>query len=413
MLKRITTLLLLTLMVALGLAACGGTAPEPVAPAEAPVEEEAAPVEEPVTEEPAAAEEPAAKEPAPETAMAEADLAAVKDYAIDNAQKMKAATEAFKTTAETYYTLIAGENFDYGAAWANHQEELTNLVEQAKAQWLEASTYYELDEGIVAGVPSLAYYDIWIDAGPAAADAPDEALAWQLVLPDGTSLDSPGNFFHGLAEPALYGTIDEFVGLKVDLDGDGAVGLGEVLPEAKVLLATAQGLDQATGQMLAAIEAWEPTLEDTFGALVTMTPTMNEYFEQWKLSAFVSGSENYQETAFVGVSRLFDINGILNGLNVAYTNISPVVAGADPDLDAQIKTGYEELVAYVSDLYDQEQAGVVFTPEEADLFGTEAQDRATALAGQVSQAAALAGVELTEEEPVIPEGPIVVEAAAP
>ena len=54
---------------------------------------------------------------------------------------------------------------------------------------------------------------------------------------------------------------------------------------------------------LAAIDAWEPTLEDAFMALVTMIPTMNEYFEQWKLSAFIQGDE-FQETAFVAVSRL-------------------------------------------------------------------------------------------------------------
>lgn len=341
-----------------------------------------------------------------------ADLAAVKAYALDNAQKMKAGTEAFEANAEQYYSLIASEDFDYEAAWTNHQEELTGLIEEARANWIEASTYYEIDEGIVAGVPSLAFYDIWIDAGPSAAEAPDEALAWQLVLPDGQTLDSPGNFFHGLSEPTLYGTVDEFTGLKVDLDGDGTIELGEALPEANMLLATAQGLDQATGEMQAALEAWEPTLEDTFGALVTMIPTMNEYFEQWKLSAFVSG-ENAEEVSFIALSRLFDINGILTGLNVAYDNISPVVAEADADLDTQIQSGFEDLVGYVGDLYEQEQSGIVFSAEEADLFGTEAQDKATALAGQVAQAAALAEVELSEEEPVIPETPIIITALAP
>ncbi|MEM7343211.1 MAG: imelysin family protein, partial [Chloroflexota bacterium] len=340
------------------------------------------------------------------------DLAAVKTYAVDNANKMKAGTEAFKTTAEAYYTIIAGENFDYEAAWANNQDELTTLVVDAKANWLEASTFYELDEGIVAGVPSLAFYDIWIDAGPPASDDPEEALEWQLVLANGETLESPGNFFHNLAEPALFGTNPDFVGLAVDLDGNGTVDLGEALPEAEILLATAQGLDQATGDMVAAVSAWEPTLEETFGALVTMTPTMNEYFEQWKLSAFVSGSD-FEESAFVGVSRLFDINGILTGLNFAYGNISAVVEKADPELDSQIKGSYEDLVGYVGELYSQEQDGVFFSPEEADLFGTEAQDRATAIAGQVSQAAALADVTLSEEDPTIPDGPIIIQAVAP
>jgi hypothetical protein len=258
----------------------------------------------------------------------------------------------------------------------------------------------------------LAFYDVWIDAGAPAADDPEEALEWQLVLADGRTLDSPGNFFHNLTEPALYGTNEEFTALKVDLDGDGEVELGESLPDAEVLLASAQGLDQATGEMQAAIEAWEPTLKETFGALATMTPTMNEYFEQWKLSAFVSGEE-FEEASFIAVSRLFDINGILNGLNVAYSNVSPVVAEADADLDTQLGTGYTELTSYVGDLFAQEQAGKNFSAEEADLFGTEAQDKATALAGQVAQAAALIGIELTEEDPAVPTESIVVTATAP
>jgi hypothetical protein len=152
----------------------------------------------------------------------------------------------------------------------------------------------------------------------------------------------------------------------------------------------------ATAEMIAAVEAWEPTLSDVFSAEVIMIPTMNEYFEQWKNSVYVTGTEGAEETAFVGVSRLFDINGILTGLHTAYLELSPAVAAVDDDLDSQILSGFDELVSFVADLFQQEQDGVIFTPEEADLFGTEAQDQATALAGQVAQAAALLNVELVE-----------------
>jgi hypothetical protein len=47
-------------------------------------------------------------------------------------------------------------------------------------------------------------------------------------------------------------------------------------------------------------------------------------------------------------------------------------------------------------LYSQEQEGRVFTPEEADFFGTEAQNRAQTLAGQIAQVAALLDVQLPE-----------------
>jgi hypothetical protein len=260
---------------------------------------------------------------------------------------------------------------------------------------MTANVHYELNEGIVAGVPSLAYYDTWLDAGPSGAEDPAEALDWQLELPDGRVLEKPGNFFHHLTEPILWGTQPDFVGLAVDLDGDGQQEFGETLPEANVFLAAATGLDEATAELDQALAGWEPTPEDAFTALVTMIPTMNEYFEQWKLSVFVSGQASTQEN-FVAVSRLLDITGILNGLDVTYDNIKPTVTQTNPALSNQIDSGLDTLVAYVNDLYQQEQQGKQFTPEDADMLGSKAQDDATALAGQVAQAAALLSVEIAE-----------------
>ncbi len=334
-------------------------------------------------------------EPTAAPATGSVDLSAVKQYALDNGRQMKEGTAALAETAAAYYDLIAGHDFDYAAAWAADGPALAQLVADAKTHWLAASTHYELDEGIIAGVPALAFYDVWIDAGPSAAEDPAGAYAWTLELPDGRALQSPGNFFHNLLEPSIWGTEAAFTGLAVDLDGDGTIALGEVLPEANVLLAAAQGIDGATAEMIAAVEAWQPTPSDAFTALVVMIPTMNEYFEQWKLSAFVA-QEQPQEIAFIGVSRLFDINGILTGLDFTYGNLTPLVQAADPALHAQIVDGFADLRGYVGDLYGQEKAGVRFSAEQADLFGGEAQAKATALAGQVSQAAALLDVTIAE-----------------
>ena len=318
------------------------------------------------------------------------DLDAVKAYAMENAELMQAATSELVDVAQEYYDHVqqaSEDNADpYAKLWAENQAEIHELVVQARDLWLKASTYYELDEGIVAGVPSLAHYDVWIDAGPPAAEAPDEALDWQLELPDGRVLESPGNFFHNLLEPTLWGTHPEFTGLPVDMDGDGVISVGEALPEANMLLGATQGLDAATIEMQAAIDAWDSTLEDALTALVTMIPTMNECFEQWKESIFVTGSDSEQES-FIAVSRLLDIKGILAGLNFTYDNFAPLVANSDSQLDQQIRTDFDTLIAYVNDLYDQEREGVQFSAEEADLFGTEAQDLATALAALVAEAA--------------------------
>lgn len=325
-------------------------------------------------------------------ALVDVDLDAVKAYALENAAQMQVATIALAELAQSYYDRVQQvrqthpDADPYERLWADHQEEIQELVVQARDLWLQASTYYELDEGIVAGVPSLAYYDVWIDAGPSAAEAADEALEWQLELPDGRVLDSPGNFFHNLLEPTLWGTNPAFTGLRVDMDGDDAISVGEALPEATIFLGAAQGLNEATIEMQTAIEEWEPTLEDALTALVTMIPTMNEYFEQWKESVYVTGSDSAQES-FIAVSRLLDIKGILAGLSFTYDNIAILVTTTDPQLDQQIRSDFDVLIAYVDDLYTQEQEGVQFSPEEADLFGTEAQDLATALAALVAQAA--------------------------
>ena len=176
-----------------------------------------------------------------------------------------------------------------------------------------------------------------------------------MELPNGDVLEKPGNFFHNLTEPAIWGTDDVFVALRPDLDGDGAQELGEVMPEANRFKAATAGLDQATTEMTDAITNWDPTLEDAFTALVTMIPTMNEYFEQWKLSVFVTGESESDEVAFVALSRLFDINGILSGLDLAYDQLSPTVAEHDSGLDGQIQQGFETLITHVDDLYRQEQ----------------------------------------------------------
>ncbi len=333
--------------------------------------------------------------PAEVAAADAADLQAIKDYSTDLAADMQTATGELLSTAEDYYAIIEAASFDYSAAWEANAAELATLITDARAQWLDASLYYEMNEGIVAGVPSLAYYDTWIDAGPSGEEDPEEAIDWQLELPDGTLLDKPGNFFHHLTEPTIWATNPEFTALDVDLNGDGKIEFTEGLPDANVFLGAAQGFDAATAEMAAAIQSWDPTLSDAFTALVVMIPTMNEYFEQWKLSAYVAGNAT-EEASFVAVSRLFDINGILNGLDVTYANVGVVVAEDDADLHAQIDTGLDDLVAYVGDLYEQEQSGKLFSAEEADLFGTEAQDKATAVSGQVAQAAALLDIEIQE-----------------
>ena len=66
----------------------------------------------------------------------------------------------------------------------------------------------------------------------------------------------------------------------------------------------------------------------------------------------------------------------------------------DPSQAAQTGRELRRLRAFAARLRAREQGGTRFTAEQAESLGAEAQSRAEAIAGQVSQAAAQLGIEL-------------------
>lgn len=357
--------LLATLAAVLVLAGCGGA---PVAPAPTPAPAAAAP----------------------------SDLDGIKDYLAGQTAALVAEAGALQAAAGRYYELASAAGFDYGALWAGQQEAARREIEAARAAWLAASPAYEKMEGIVAGTPALARFDVDLDAGTAAADDPEGAVSFDLALPDGRVLAKPGNLF-GVTESALWGTEPAFVapGVSADWDGDGTVAFGEALPDANVLKAGADLLAGMAGDLQAAAQAWTPTEADAFTALVTMVPTMNEYFSSWKDSRFVAGEASTRRD-FVAISRLADILDILGGLEVVYGEVRPRAEAADAAQAALAAQGLRDLKAFVAGVYAQEQGGKGFTAEEADTLGAEAQNRATAITGQLSQLADSLGVTIAE-----------------
>jgi hypothetical protein len=328
---------------------------------------------------------------------APSELAGVKRFLGDHTDRLAAFTERFAGLASRYADLAAQENGDLDAMWAAHAAEVRPLIAALKSAWIEGNPAYERMEGIVAGTPSLAEYDVIIDAGSSAAEDPESAVPFDLELADGTVLEQPGNLFN-LTEGALWGTLPTALGrpgTPADVDGDGTVEFGEVLPDPQLLQAAAGTFVKYANELDEAGEAWQPSRSDAFTAVVVMVPTMSEYFGQWKDSRFVVGGAATSE-AFNVVSRLSDIRDILTGLEVVYGGIQPAVATAGTQRAAQTGAELSNLRAFIADLHDREQAGTRFTPEQADTLGTEAQERATAIAGQVSQAAAQLGVEIEQ-----------------
>lgn len=365
-----TMLRILLITILFSLAACGGAA-QPQAP-----------------------EQPAAE--AQKGNAAQADLAGVKTYLLEQAAELKTHTTALKTAGNQYYELAKAANFDYTALWQEKREEVVKAIETGRAAWMAASPSYEQIEGLVAGVPSLAEYDVILDAGAAGSEDPEGAVPFDLTLPDGKVLPKPGNLF-GVTESTLWGTYPDFTvtTVEADFNKDGKVEFGEALPEANVLKAGVDELDRYTSELLTQAQAWQPTESDAFTALVVMVPTMSEYFGSWKDSRFVLGEKSTQRD-FVAISRLADIQDILGGLQVTYQGVSPRVAVVDADQNTQIEQGLTDLKAFVAGVQNQETGGKRFTPEEADLLGAEAQDRATAITGKISQVAGQLEIEIQE-----------------
>src|ERR671924_1762917 len=271
--------------------------------------------------EPAAEQRPAAVEGA--------DLGAIKDSLLEHPARLRDDPATLARDAEAYHALAENADFDYARLLADDRAEVASLVERMQRTYIKANPAYEEMEGVVAGVPSLADYDVIIDAGGDASD-PENAVPFSIKTPDGRTFKQPGNFNY-LIETSIFGTEPKFAakGVKPDLDGDDKVEFGEAMPDANFYVAAARDFQTQVNELDAAARKWQPTPQDAFTALVVMTPTMSEYFEAWKNSRFVAG-DRATEKAFVTSSRLGDITDILGGLLLLFDSVPPRIEEASP-----------------------------------------------------------------------------------
>ncbi len=143
-----------------------------------------------------------------------ASLTAVKDYLTDHSANLAEQTTTMRELGEEYYGLAEAAGFDYERLLNENRAEVQRILEESKATFSVANPAYEEMEGIVAGVPRLAQYDVDIDAGADASD-PENAVSFSLELPNGETLKQPGNLFF-VTETALYGTNPDFLAKGVE-----------------------------------------------------------------------------------------------------------------------------------------------------------------------------------------------------
>lgn len=314
----------------------------------------------------------------------------VKNFTLEHNAELVENADLMLGAVRIYAGIIAAHDGDYSAAWKADGAALAKAIEDIRGLWLKTSNQYETMEGIVAGIPATVKYDMILDAGNPGTETVDVA-EYDLTLPDGTVLKRPGSLFHHITEPLFWGMDPVNVVMTADLNGDGNIGRGEMLFDANLALGAAEALSYWAKALKAELTEWKPNRDDAFTAVVTMTPTVGDYFGEWKESQFITGDIG----AFVAQSRLVDVQGIMGGCKKMYFSaISPVVKASDPNLDQSIRAGYEELLALVKETYEREYAGEKFGAEEADAIGNEAQDIADRIVAMVLQAAAKNGVTL-------------------
>ncbi len=320
-----------------------------------------------------------------------ADLSGVKTYLLERLAVQKAGTSSLKNAAQRYYTRASALGFDY-AKLAKDRAALEAL-KSARAGWKKASPVYESVEGIVAGVAMLSRFDTMLDAGTSKAEGGESVVDFDLKLKNGKTLEKPGNLF-GVNEGSLWGSEKAFSsGVKVDLDGDGKLGFGDVLPDANVLEAAASMLDSGTTDLIGEARKWTPSSADVFTALSANVPTVAPVFlDRWKSSRFILGDKATRRD-FNVISSLEDLQGNISSWQAMYRGLSPSVKGKDSALDAQIAGGLEGLLNWSAKLTTQEKARR-FRPEQAELIVQEGQNRATLVSGKIAQAAAQLGVKL-------------------
>jgi len=324
-----------------------------------------------------------------------AQLQPVKGYLTDHSADLVDQVEVLRENADQYYELAESVDFNYERLLDEHGDEVEEILADSKQAFVAANPAYEQMEGIVAGVPRLAQYDVDIDAG-SDASTPEDAVSFSLTTPSGKQLEQPGNLFF-LTETSLYGTNPDLLakGVKGDVDGNGKVEFGEGLPDADIYKATLDEFEKQAKNLDADAQEFEPTPSDALTSIVIMTPTMSEYFEAWKNSRFIAG-DGASELGFVATSRLSDIADILGGILVTYNGMEPMIATESPQQAKQTKKELQSLVAFASDLRDREANGEKFSAKQADALGAQAQAQAEAIAGQVTQAAKQLEVELQE-----------------
>src|SRR4029079_5813989 len=98
------------------------------------------------------------------------NYAGVKTYLLARSKQLVTQLNGIQVRSERYYALAKRERFSYPNLWRKHRAEVSSILLGLKPAFSRAHRAYEEEEGIIAGVPSLAPFDVIMDSHNRAAD---------------------------------------------------------------------------------------------------------------------------------------------------------------------------------------------------------------------------------------------------
>ena len=313
---------------------------------------------------------------------AEETAASVKSYLLHKLEKVNAASEDFVINSEAYSALVAANGGSVEAAYKADPKKIDQLVAKMQENYKAMDSFgYETVEGIVAGVPSMAHYDIYLDAGVPASEGPEDVAPVVLDLGNGQKINKEGALFTYIIEPMLWGGDKRWV---TPVDGG-----KKSLPRPEVLAAAAKDVNRKLGELLADAKAWNASVTDCFGAMVVMTPTLSDYFEDWKESRY----SKEKSGRFQAVSRVSDMRGIMGSCQVMYEAVEKQVAEKDKSLAKSVDSGFKGIMTFLDKIEQREKQGEI-KGAEIDELATQAKEKTDKLVPQIEQSAAVVGVKV-------------------
>lgn len=317
----------------------------------------------------------------------------VKAYLKETVAAINKAAADLKAAGSEYDALVAANGGKPASAAAAKPAEVAALINRMRDAYQRIDSFgYEYVEGIVAGVPSLMKYDIELDSGvPAAKSTVTDNVADVVIKAGDLTISKEGSLNNFLIESTVFGTNPRFTDGQAKLPGLGDKPVGLPRP----LLPTALGAYavEAYGRLAKDVDAWQPTDADCFHVLANMTPTLADYFDEWKESKKFGSAVGGR---FVAVSRVSDMRGIMTSTRLAWLAVRGAVKLKDAALAESVSTGYDQILHFIDtvDARDQKQPLKV---ETLDALGTQAKEKADKLTVQASQAAALVGVNVDKK----------------